>query len=296
MLHIDGLSKRFGDVVALDGCTLSVRRGQMLGFLGPNGAGKTTTMRSIFGLVRPDSGSVAWDEAAIGERTRLGFGYMPEERGLYPRMTALDQIIYFGRLHGMTKSEAGTEATSLLDEFGLGERGDARLDELSHGNQQRVQLAVAMVHRPELLVLDEPFAGLDPVAAAVLAGALERRADEGAAVLFSSHQLDVVEDLCEDVVIVNRGTVVAEGSVQDLRAASPRRYLDVTLRSGTTDWVDALAGVEVVSRKGARARLLITGDIDLVTLAQAAKDAGEVMEFALRPPGLSEVFVEVAGS
>ncbi len=296
MLQLEGLTKRFGEVVALDGCTLSVRSGQMVGFLGPNGAGKTTTMRSIFGLVRPDAGVVAWDGRPIDAATRLGFGYMPEERGLYPRMTASSQIVYFGRLHGMSRQAAAAEATALLDEFGLAERADARIDELSHGNQQRVQLAVAMVHRPDLLVLDEPFAGLDPVAAAVLAGALERRAAEGAAVLFSSHQLDVVEDLCEDVVIVHRGRVVAEGSVQDLRAASPRRYLDVMLRSGATDWVDGLGGVEVVSRKAGRARLLITGDLDLVALSSAATAAGEVVEFALRPPDLSEVFVEVAGS
>jgi len=296
MLQLEGLAKRFGDVVALDGCNLSVERGQMLGFLGPNGAGKTTAMRSIFGLVRPDGGKVLWDDSPIDQGTRLGFGYMPEERGLYPRMTAHSQIVYFGRLHGMSRSEAGAEATNLLSEFGLGDRADVRIDELSHGNQQRVQLAVAMVHQPDLLVLDEPFAGLDPVAATVLAAALQRRASEGAAVLFSSHQLDVVEDLCEDIVIVNHGKVVAEGSVQGLRAASPRRYVDVTLRSGATDWVDALDGVEVVSRMAGRVRLLISGDLDLVALSKAAVAAGEVVEFALRPPELSEVFVEVAGS
>jgi ABC-2 type transport system ATP-binding protein len=296
MLQLEELSKRFGDVVALDGCTLTVRRGQMLGFLGPNGAGKTTTMRSIFGLVHPDAGRVAWDGRPIDEAARLGFGYMPEERGLYPRMTARSQITYFGRLHGMSRKEADSGAGQLLEEFGLAERAGARIDELSHGNQQRVQLAVAMVHHPDLLVLDEPFAGLDPVAAGVLAAALERRAAEGAAVLFSSHQLDVVEDLCEDVVIVHRGKVVAEGSVQDLRAASPRRYVDVALRSGATDWVRGLGGVEVVSIKGGKVRLLVTGDIDLQVLVAAAQAAGEVVEFAMRPPDLSEVFVEVAGT
>lgn len=296
MLHLDRLSKRFGDVVALDGCTLSVRRGQMLGFLGPNGAGKTTAMRTIFGLVVPESGEISWDDAPIGTAVRLGFGYMPEERGLYPRMTVLDQIVYFGRLHGMKRSDAAAGASTLLDEFDLGARADAKVDELSHGNQQRVQLAVALIHTPDLLVLDEPFAGLDPMAASLLAGVLKRRADEGAAVMFSSHQLDVVEDLCEEVVIVNRGKVVAEGSVQELRAASPRRYLEVTLRGGRTGWVDGLQGVEVVERNGGRVRLLLSVGFDVVALAQAAEAAGDVVEFALRPPDLSEVFVEVAGS
>jgi len=296
MLHLDSLRKRFGDVVALDGCTLSVRRGQMLGFLGPNGAGKTTAMRTIFGLVVPESGEAFWDGAPIDTTVRLGFGYMPEERGLYPRMAVLDQIVYFGRLHGMTRPDATTDSSVLLDEFDLGDRADAKVDELSHGNQQRVQLAVALIHSPDLLVLDEPFAGLDPMAASLLAGVLRRRADDGAAVVFSSHQLDVVEDLCEEVVIVNRGRVVAEGSVQELRAASPRRYLEVTLRGGGTGWVDALSGVEVIERNGGRVRLLLSDGFDMVALAQAAEAAGDVIEFALRPPDLSEVFVEVAGS
>jgi len=296
MLHLDGLTKRFGDVVALDGCTLSVRRGQMLGFLGPNGAGKTTTMRTIFGLVVPDAGEISWNDAPIETAVRLGFGYMPEERGLYPRMTVLDQIVYFGRLHGMTRPDAAAGAMALLEEFGLQDRAYSKVDELSHGNQQRVQLAVALIHGPDLLVLDEPFAGLDPMAAGLLAGVLKRRADAGAAVIFSSHQLDVVEDLCEEVVIVHRVKVVADGSVLDLRAASPLRYLDVTLRGGGTGWVDDLSGVDVVERNGGRVRLLLSAGFDMVALARAAEEAGDVVEFTLRPPDLSEVFVEVTGS
>jgi len=254
MLHLDGLTKRFGDVVALDGCTLSVRRGQMLGFLGPNGAGKTTTMRTIFGLVVPDAGEISWNDAPIETAVRLGFGYMPEERGLYPRMAVADQIVYFGRLHGMTRPDAAAGAMALLEEFGLEDRADSKVE------------------------------------------VLKRRADAGAAVIFSSHQLDVVEDLCEEVVIVHRGKVVAEGSVQDLRAASPLRYLDVTLRGGGTGWVDDLSGVDVVERNGGRVRLLLSAGFDMVALARAAEEAGDVVEFTLRPPDLSEVFVEVTGS
>jgi ABC-2 type transport system ATP-binding protein len=296
MLRLEGLVKRYGPVTALDGCTLSVGRGQMLGFLGPNGAGKTTAMRAVFGLVTPDSGEVTWDGAPIDGVTRLRFGYMPEERGLYPRMRVASQIIYFGRLHGMDRSGAEESAAALLAEFGLEDRAGSRVEELSHGNQQKVQLAVAMVHRPELLVLDEPFSGLDPVAAGVLARALQVRAAAGSAVLFSSHQLDVVEDLCEEVVVVHRGRVVAGGAVHDLRAASPRRYLDVTMTAGDGVWVEGLPGVEVVSRVGSRVRLVLEGPVDLEALAAAASAAGEVVEFSLRPPDLSEVFVEVAGS
>ena len=293
VLLLDGLHKRFGEVVALDGCHLSVARGQMLGFLGPNGAGKTTAMRAVFGLVRPDRGVVSWDDSPIDGAARRRFGYMPEERGLYPRMGVADQVAYFGRIHGMARHDAVESATRLLSELGLGDRLDARVDELSHGNQQRVQLAVALVHAPDLLVLDEPFSGLDPVAAALLAEVLRRQAAAGVAVLFSSHQLDLVEDLCDEVVILHRGRVVSEGRVQDLRSALPRRYLEVTLRNADSRW--SVPGTRVVERSGDRVRFAIEGVPDVRLLAEAAAAAGEIIEFSFRPPGLSEVFAEAAG-
>jgi ABC-2 type transport system ATP-binding protein len=295
VLLLDGLTKRFGDLTALDGCRLAVARGQMLGFLGPNGAGKTTAMRTVFGLVVPDRGEVSWDAMPIGLAARMRFGYMPEERGLYPRMTVIDQVVYFGRLHGLSRTDALASGTRLLAEFGLGDRLQAKVDQLSHGNQQRVQLAVAMVHDPELLVLDEPFSGLDPVAASLLADVLRARAESGTAVLFSSHQLDLVEDLCEEVVILHRGQVVAEGLVGDLRSALPRRYLDITIRDSGGVWADGMPVGRIVERMGDRVRFVIEGPFDLEQLAVAASRVGEVVEFSLRPPDLSEVFTEVAG-
>jgi ABC-2 type transport system ATP-binding protein len=295
MLRLEDLGKRFGDVVALDGCSFDVRRGQMVGFLGPNGAGKTTAMRSIFGLVALDRGSVAWQGAPIDRAVCLRFGYMPEERGLYPRMRVLDQVAYFGRLHGMDRPEAFTAAHRLLAGLGLEERLQDRVQDLSHGNQQRVQLAVALVHEPDLLVLDEPFSGLDPVAAAGLAGALAERARAGTAVLFSSHQLDVGEHLCEDVVIVDRGRVVLAGRVEDLRAASRRRHLEAVVRGGGTGWAEAVPGGTVVSRNGDRLRLRLDGPFDLADLVSRAGKAGEIEEFSLTPPDLSEVFMEAVG-
>jgi ABC-2 type transport system ATP-binding protein len=292
MLRLNGLHKRFGDVVALDGCTFEVERGEMVGFLGPNGAGKTTAMRSVFGLVVPDHGSVTWAGAPIDRGARLRFGYMPEERGLYPRMRVLDQVAYFGRLHGMARAEAFPAAHRLLAGLGLGERLRDRVQDLSHGNQQRVQLAVAMVHEPDLLVLDEPFSGLDPVAAARLAEVLAERARAGAAVLFSSHQLDVVEHLCEDVVIVDGGRVVLSGRVEELRAASPVRYLEVVVRGAGTAWAEAVPGGTVVSRRKDRVRLRLDRPFDLSELVALARAAGEVEEFSLTPPDLSEVFME----
>ena len=295
MLHLDGLSKRFGDVLALDGCTFEVGRGEMVGFLGPNGAGKTTAMRSVFGLVSLDGGSVTWSGAPIDRAARLRFGYMPEERGLYPRMRVLEEVAYFGRLHGMARADALSTARRLLSGLGLEERLRDRVQDLSHGNQQRVQLAVALVHEPDLIVLDEPFSGLDPVAAARLAEVLAERAQEGAAVLFSSHQLDVVEHLCEDVVIVDRGRVVLSGRVEDLRAASPRRYLEAVVMGAGAGWAEAVPRAALVSHRGDRVRLRLDRPFDLPDLLARARAAGEVEEFSLTPPELSEVFMEVVG-
>jgi len=295
MLHLDGLSKRFGDVLALDGCTFEVGRGEMVGFLGPNGAGKTTAMRSVFGLVSLDGGSVTWSGAPIDRAARLRFGYMPEERGLYPRMRVLEEVAYFGRLHGMARADALSTARRLLSGLGLEERLRDRVQDLSHGNQQRVQLAVALVHEPDLIVLDEPFSGLDPVAAARLAEVLAERAQEGAAVLFSSHQLDVVEHLCEDVVIVDRGRVVLSGRVEDLRAASPRRYLEAVVMGAGAGWAEAVPRAALVSHRGDRVRLRLDRPFDLPDLLARARAAGEVEEFSLTPPDLSEVFMEAVG-
>jgi len=292
VLDLSNLSKRYGPVAALDGCSLSLARGQLLGFLGPNGAGKTTAMRSVFGLVSPDLGSVTWDGRAIGPELRHRFGYMPEQRGLYARMRVHDQLVYFGRLHGLSRTDAGAAADRWLGELGLSDRATSRLEELSHGNQQRIQLAVSLVHDPELLVLDEPFSGLDPIGVETMGDLLRRLAADGVAVMFSSHQLDLVEDLCEEVAIIDRGAIVLEGAVRTLRTASPRRYLEVELRRGDSSWADDLPGTEVVGREGSRIRMATTDDADLESLAGRAAAAGEITQFSFEPPSLSEVFRE----
>src|SRR5512132_743698 len=234
-LEVADLGKRYGDVVALDGCSLTVRLGRVVGLLGPNGAGKTTAMRCIFGLVRPDRGEVRWDGAPVDREARLRFGYMPEERGLYPHMRVRAQLEYLARLSGLDRRAAASGVERWLGRLGLQERGDARLDALSHGNQQRVQLAAALVHDPALLVLDEPFAGLDPLGVEALSAVIGDLARDGTAALFSSHQLDLVEDVCQDVVVIDRGHVVMQGELEHLRAASGRRYLSVGFR-GTSRW------------------------------------------------------------
>jgi ABC-2 type transport system ATP-binding protein len=265
----------------------------MLGFLGPNGAGKTTTMRAIFGLVEPESGVVLWDGQPVQLEDRLRFGYMPEERGLYPRMPVAEQIAYFGRLHGMEGNRARMAAAAWLDRLGLGERATAKLEELSHGNQQRAQLAAALVHEPELLVLDEPFAGLDPVAVQTLAEVLRTEAERGAAVLFSSHQLDLVEDICEDVAIVDHGRVVVSGKLDALRRRSRYRQIELQLDGAPSQWLPHVAGVELMDRHDGRLRLAAERDVDPELVLAEAEHTAQVVAFSYGPPSLTELFMEL---
>jgi ABC-2 type transport system ATP-binding protein len=296
VLRLEGLRKRFGEVVALDECTLAVAPGQMLGFLGPNGAGKTTAMRTIFGLVRPDAGLVTWEGRQLTTTERRQIGYMPEERGLYPKMRVRKQLVYFGRLHGLDRAEAEHAVDHWLEIFDLTDRATAKVVELSHGNQQRVQLAASLVHDPVLLVLDEPFAGLDPIAALTMARILLEQAERGVAVLFSSHQLDLVEDLCEDVAIINEGRVILSGRVSQLRSASPRRYLEIATEEPVdSSWIKQIPGARLVERRTDRVRLLVDDHADLEAMARISAAAGNISSFSLEPPSLSEVFTEAVG-
>ena len=296
MLEIVDLAKRYGQVVALDGAAFTARPGRLVGFLGPNGAGKTTTMRCVFGLVRPDRGQTLWNRAPIDRLTRLRFGYMPEQRGLYPRMRVGEQLSYFAQHHGMSRRDADAATARWLERLGLADRAKSKLEELSHGNQQRVQLGAALVHEPELLVLDEPFSGLDPIGIATMSEILRERAANGVGVVFSSHQLDLVEDICEDVVIIARGRIVAHGAIDELRAASDRRHLDIEVAGAGTDWLNGRADLTILERKGDLVRLLVGADADLPGLLAAATAAGPVRRFAFQPPALSELFMEVVKS
>jgi ABC-2 type transport system ATP-binding protein len=289
------VDKRFGAVRALDDCSFSLGRGRMLGFLGPNGAGKTTAMRAVFGLVRLDAGELLWDGRPFGLAERLRFGYMPEERGLYPRMPVGEQLAYFGCLHGLDAGAARAAAGRWLERLGLADRAGAKLEELSHGNQQRAQLAAALLHEPELLVLDEPFAGLDPVAVRTLAEVLRGEAARGAAVLFSSHQLELVEDICEEVAIIDHGHVVATGEVGVLRRGSQRRRIALRLDGAPLGWLPGVAGVELVERRNGDLRLLAGSDVDPEEVLAAAERSAEVVEFSYGPPSLSELFLELVG-
>jgi ABC-2 type transport system ATP-binding protein len=289
VLELDGLVRRFGTTVALDGLSFVVPDGQVFGFLGPNGAGKSTTMRAILQLTALDAGEVRWNGERYGFARVRRIGYMPEERGLYPTMRVGDHIRYLARLHGLSPADAAAATERWLDRLGVAERARDKVEALSLGNQQRVQLAAALVHEPDLLVLDEPFSGLDPVGVEDLASVLAERAAAGATVLFSSHQLDLVEDLCESVAIISQGRLVASGPVAELvRGEQPRLVVEVAGdRAGS--WADGLAGVEVLANESGRLRLALIG-ADAQAVLQTAMSAGTVQHFGYESRRLSEVF------
>ena len=294
VLEIDGVSKRYGDLTALGGVTFEVRAGEMFGFVGRNGAGKTTTMRIVLGVLNADAGEVRWGGVPLDFSTRRRIGYMPEERGLYPRMRLLEQLIYLGELHGMAGADARQAATTWLERFDLAERRDDELQALSHGNQQRMQLAAALICAPELLVLDEPFSGLDPVALDVMVGVLREQAAAGVAVVFSSHELDLVERICDRVGIIDRGRIVACGTVDDLRREGPRR-LWIDAPGAPPDWAVHLPGASVVRVDGTRLLFELRDGADDQAILRAALETGPVEEFRRAEASLVEVFRDVVG-
>ncbi|MDP1795013.1 MAG: ATP-binding cassette domain-containing protein [Acidimicrobiales bacterium] len=292
MLVAEGLTRRFGDVVALDGLSLHVQAGELLGFLGPNGSGKTTALRSILGISEPDDGTVTWNGKPIDGAIRRRFGYLPEERGLYPGMKLGEQLAYFATLYGVEHNAAKQAALGWLERLGLGERVDDKVDALSLGNQQRVQLAAALIHEPELLVLDEPFSGLDPISIENVGAILREQAAAGVAVVFSSHQLDLVEDYCERVTIVAKGKIVAEGDIDELRRGGEPRLIVQIDGDSTAAWAKRLKGVKVVDNADGRLRLQLGATADPQAVLAAAQKRGRIAEFRYEQRRLSEVFRE----
>ncbi len=287
-LEVRELTRTFGDLTAVDAVTMTVPAGRMVGFVGGNGAGKTTTMRMIMGVLEPDQGTVTWGGEPVTLATRATFGYMPEERGLYPKQKVVDQLVYLARLRGVSAADARRDATAYLDQFGLGDRVSARLETLSLGNQQRVQIIAAIMADPVLLVLDEPFSGLDPEAVDAMVSLLRGFTDRGVPVLFSSHQLDLVERLCDSIVVLSRGRVVAAGTPDELRATAPNRWRIAV--GDDAEWVRTRPGLRVTEIRGNAAVVEPTSDEALQALLAEAVDRGTVWEFRKVLPSLSEIY------
>ncbi|HEX2370219.1 MAG TPA: ATP-binding cassette domain-containing protein [Acidimicrobiia bacterium] len=296
MLELRDITKSYGEIVAAAGVSFRLHPGEMLGFVGSNGAGKTTCMRIVLGLLEPDRGEVEWNGRPVDSNTRRRFGYMPEERGLYPKMRVANQVAYFGRLHGLGKEEASAAAGRLLERLGVEERADDRVEALSLGNQQRVQLATAMVHDPDAMILDEPFSGLDPVGVDVLTEVLRDRVEAGVPVVFSSHQLELVERICDSVVILHNGRVVAEGPVHEVRAERSDRTLRVEVDGALPGWEASIPGVQVVSRSNGSVLLRLGDGVDDQSVLAVARGAGRVTYFSSARPSLVDLFRSVVGS
>jgi ABC-2 type transport system ATP-binding protein len=296
-IELEDVVRDFGMLRALDGVSFAVRPGRTTGFVGANGAGKTTAMRIVMGVLAPTAGRVLWNGAPVTAAHRRTFGYMPEERGLYPKMRVAEQLRWFARLHGLDAAAASRRVDALLARLELAGRGRDVLESLSLGNQQRVQIAAALVHAPAALVLDEPFSGLDPLAVDVMAGLLREQVDDGVPVLFSSHQLELVERLCDDIVIVAGGRVVAAGPVDELRHAAGSAY---ALHLGPTDdiaFVTTTDGVRLLAVEPGAAGPVVVFEADRDGAEQdvlrAALQQGEVRELRRRTPTLAELFREV---
>ena len=291
MLEVDTLTRRFGEIVAVDEATFAVPGGQMTGFVGSNGAGKTTAMRMIVGVLGITAGEVRWHGRPITAEDRRGFGYMPEERGLYPKQGVLDQLVYLGELGGMTAPAARRSVMDHLERFGLADRAKDKVEKLSLGNQQRVQIIAAVMREPSCLILDEPFSGLDPHAVDAMADLLREHTARGTPVLFSSHQLDLVERLCDRLVILKAGRVVASGSTSELEASESRRYR-LTV-AGDAGWTRDVPGIHVVDVDGGSALFEIETAGAEQQLLRAATGHGDVLEFSPVRPSLSEIYREV---
>lgn len=297
-LNIDHVTKRFGSTVALDGLSFEVPRGEVFGFLGANGAGKTTTMRICLGIVAPDRGEIRWGGQPVGDLPRRTWGYLPEERGLYGRMRVLDQLVYFASLYGEPPDRARDSALAWLHRFRIPEYADRRAEELSKGNQQKVQFIAAILHRPEVLLMDEPFTGLDPLNLVLLREAFTELRDEGRTIIFSTHQLEAAEAMCESVAIVDRGRLVAGGKLRDLKRATGRQWVRIALDGAerAPGWLGELGGVERVRRDANGAELELRSDAapDAI-LASILGRGAMVSRFEVAEPSLEALFIELVG-
>ncbi len=297
-LVLDSLVKRFGTTLALDGVSFAVQPGEVFGFLGATGAGTTTTMRIILDIIRADSGTVTWNGIPCADAPRRTWGYLPEERGLYPRMQVLDQLVFIGDLFHVGRREAERRALDWLDRFGVPDYAHRRAEELSKGNQQKIQFIAAVLHEPQVLLMDEPFAGLDPVNVAILKEAFLEMQRRGATIVFSTHQMEMVEELCESVVLIDHGKVVVGGSIRDVKRSTGRQVVRLAVDGdGSMPWLAAVPGVRVVRPGQDYAELDVDQGIDPESVLRAALDhqGVRVTRFEIADPSIEDIFIEKVG-
>ena len=296
-LIIDSVSKRFGDVLALDDVSLNIEPGQIFGFLGANGAGKTTAMRVVLDILRADSGTITWNGTPNTHLPRETWGYLPEERGLYAKMKVLDQLVFFAKLHGVRPKAAERETREWLERFRIPEYADRRAEQLSKGNQQKIQFIAAILHDPQVLLMDEPFTGLDPINVALLKEAFLEMRDRGKTLIFSTHQMETVQELCESIAILDRGRVVVGGPVREVRRSTGRQMVRLAVEGdGEIAWVATLDGVSVTRRGQDYTEVEVAAGHDpyLILKEAIARDC-RVLHFEITDPSLEEIFIEKVG-
>jgi ABC-2 type transport system ATP-binding protein len=296
-LVVTDISKHFGPIQALDGVSFIVEPGRIFGLLGANGAGKTTAMRIVLDILRADGGSVTWNGRPNTEVPRKTWGYLPEERGLYLRMRVMDVLSFFASLYGVSQADATREVEDWLERFRIPEYRDRKVEELSKGNQQKIQFIAAILHNPDVLIMDEPFTGLDPVNVQLLKEAFLEMRDRGKTLIFSTHQMEQVEELCESIAIVDRGRLVVHGSVRDVKRDMGRRVVRLATADGADEaWLDGLDGVRIGRHREDYLELTVPTGTDPQRVLRAALDRGEqVTRFEIADPSLEEVFIAHVG-
>ena len=296
-LLVDNISKAFANVQAVQGLTMEVQEGEIFGFLGPNGAGKTTTIRQILDILRPDSGQITWNGTPVSEIPRRAWGYLPEERGLYPKMTVEDQLLFLAQLYGMPKNDARHEMDAWLDRFGIEANRKKRIEELSKGNQQKVQFLAAILHDPQILIMDEPFTGLDPVNVNLLKDAFLEMHRRGKTIIFSTHQMETVEELCQNIVIINKGQIVVGGNLREIKRNAGKMVVRLALDNDPNlAWLDYMGGVTVTKRRQDYVEMTLAPDVTPDQILQAAyRQGGHILRFELAEPSLTDIFIERVG-
>jgi ABC-2 type transport system ATP-binding protein len=296
-LTVEHINKSFGQLHVIKDLSTEVKEGSIFGFLGANGAGKTTTMRMILDIIRPDSGRITWNGKDMREIPRHQLGYLPEERGLYPKVEVQEQLIFLARLNGLTKSAAEKQLDEWLERFEINGYRKMKVEELSKGNQQKIQFLATILHDPVILIMDEPFSGLDPVNANLLKAAFLEMHRRGKTMIFSTHQLEQVEELCEDVLIIDKGQTIIQGSVRDVRRSQGRNVARLKLDNDPEAlWLDTLEGVQVTKRRQDYIEMQIQANLNPNLIIEAAlQHGGIISRFELTEPSLTDIFIEYVG-
>ncbi|HEV2582139.1 MAG TPA: ATP-binding cassette domain-containing protein [Ktedonobacteraceae bacterium] len=293
-LVVEQINKSFVGLRVITDLSMEVQEGSIFGFLGPNGAGKTTTMRMILDILRPDSGHITWNGQDVSAVPRRNWGYLPEERGLYPKVEVEEQLIFLARLYGLSKSSARAHLDEWLERFQIAEYRNKKVEELSKGNQQKIQFLATVLHDPLILIMDEPFSGLDPINATILKEAFEEMHRRGKTIIFSTHQLEQVEELCQDVVIINKGRTIVQGSVREVKRQHGRNVARLKLDNDPeARWLEELAGVQVTRRRQDYIEMQIQANLNPnLIVEEALRRGGVISRFELAEPSLTDIFIE----